>query len=174
MKNITKIANEILSSVIKETDSSTIRGIKILWKQYSDNIKEFSKRLLGLIKRNQLSMSVDRNWLLKALKQITGEDWIVSKNDFVVASKHNAKKSKWVDEAIKKILSLHNKGERLRMINVYVLPGWEKEFKNEEKAKQALYDAIADLAKEGKELEPEKRWGNNWYRKGKPPLVIRK
>lgn len=84
MKNISKIANEILK---ESADQQTVRGIKLLWNTYRDNIAQFGKSVGNLIRRNRLSLSQDRNWILKALENITGEQWMLSGYDFKMASK---------------------------------------------------------------------------------------
>ena len=84
MNNIKKIASEI----IKEArDKSTERGIKFLWEKFNNDLKEFGKKVGDLVRKNKLSMSSDRGWLLKLLKDLTGESWKLTGYDFKVASK---------------------------------------------------------------------------------------
>lgn len=77
MKNIEKIAKDI----------QTLRGIQLLWDKYKSNIKEFAKKIGDLIKRNRLSLTQDKSWLLKELKKLTGESWQLVGSDFKMASK---------------------------------------------------------------------------------------
>ena len=51
------------------------------------DIDLFSKKVGETIKNNGLSFTFDRNWILKFLKGLTGEDWVLHGNDFVTASK---------------------------------------------------------------------------------------
>lgn len=77
MKNIKKIAKDI----------QTLRGIQLLWEKYKNNAKEFAKKIGDLIKRNRLSLTQDKSWLLKELKKLTGDDWKLTGTDFKMASK---------------------------------------------------------------------------------------
>jgi hypothetical protein len=61
------------------------------------------------------------------------------------------------------------------MVNPVFMPeDWETIYKNDiDKAKKALNDEIARVARVGKLLKPEPFWGDQWSRPGKPPLVVK-
>jgi len=81
-------------------DISTLRAIQMLWDYYKHNIDLFSKKLGELIRRNQLSFTHDKEWIMKELKKLTGENWLISQEQFKIA---NSKDEELILNIVKKL-----------------------------------------------------------------------
>lgn len=66
-------------------ESSTWRGLQILWDKFKGNLSEFSARVRDLIKRNRLSYQGDKGWLQAQLEKLTGRPWKFDRTDFSIA-----------------------------------------------------------------------------------------